>query len=225
MFGVKGGIFMTEPFIQALMHKIRPRHSKEMIHSEADEVGDYLKRALVIFETEGQYYLPLRENSALLQDLISVYAKLDALSLENLNEESFLQALTPGEESLESILEIGIGKFQEGLTKDALSVFSFLTLICPDESEYWYRLGLIAHDEGHYKLALNFYSLAISLPGNLIAPHLFSSECHWNLKNHALAQKELATAKALLLKNPDETELIPYFYELQGLLAADSSGN
>jgi tetratricopeptide (TPR) repeat protein len=96
------------------------------------------------------------------------------------------------------------------LLKDSFDVFSFLTLVCPDEPEYWYRMGLVAHKDEQHELALRALHVASDLDEDFLEPHIFSTECYLDLKEYAEARQELNEAKDCLahLENQSWAETI-----------------
>lgn len=162
--------------------------------ADLTEFGEHIHQAVEILRS-GQRYLEKDEFNQLILSLDEISRKLKLLNLKNLTDESLINALAVPEPSALNILKIAIDKFSEGLTGDSLSVFSFLTLVCPDEPEYWYRMGLVAHKDGKNELALKAFHAASSLDNDFIEPHIFSTECHLDLREYDEAGQELNEAK------------------------------
>lgn len=177
--------------------------------ADLSEFGEHIQHAVEIIRS-GERYLEKEAFIQLNLSLDEISRKIRLLDLENFTEESLKNALAIPDEAAANILKIGIDKFSEGLLQDSLDVFSFLTLVCPDEPEYWYRLGLVAHKDEQHEIALRALHVASDLDKNFLEPHIFSTECYLDLKEYAEARQELNVAKDCLahLENQSWAETI-----------------
>lgn len=165
--------------------------------SDLTEFGEHIHRAAEILRSS-ERYLEKDQFIQLNLSLDEINERLESLDFKDLSEEALMKALSISETSTASILKIGIDKFEEGLLKDSLDVFSFLTLVCPDEPDYLYRMGLVAHKDGQHELALRAFHAASALDKDFLEPHIFLTECYLNLKEFTEASHELNEAKHLM---------------------------
>lgn len=165
--------------------------------AELTEFGSRIQHAVELIRS-GQRYLEKEDFYQLNVALDEIHRKIESLDLINFTDESLKSALEVPDSAAQSILKIAIDKFSEGLLNDSLDVFSFLTLVCPDEPEYWYRMGLVAHKDGQNELALKAFEAASGLAGDFLESHVFAAECHIDLKEYHEAAQELEKAKNCL---------------------------
>lgn len=186
---------------EAILKKIEAEVRKA---ADLTEFGEHIQHAVEILRS-GQRYLEKEEFNQMNLSLDEINHKLNSLDLKNFTEESLKNALAIPDEAATSILKIGIDKFSEGLLKDSLDVFVFLTLLCPDEPEYWYRMGLVAHKDEQNELALRALHAASDLDKDFLEPHIFSTECYLDLKEYSEARQELDEAKNCLANQENQS--------------------
>lgn len=172
--------------------------------SDLTDFGKNISLAITIFRKEGIRYLEKENYNHLISALQTINEKIKSLNLKDLKEELIKKALEISEEVAISILKIGVDKFEEGVYKDSLAVFSFLTLVCPDEPEYWYRMGHVAHLDNQLELSIKAFHAAATLDQDLVEPHIFSAECHLELKEYAEAAYEIQEAKKWLESHKED---------------------
>lgn len=177
---------------EAALKKIEAEVRKE---ADLTEFGDHIEKGIYIIRNEGQKYLEKEEFDQLNVAIDEISRKIQALDLKNFTEESLQNALSISDLAAGSILKIAVDKFSQGLYQNALNIFSFLTLVCPDEPEYWYRMGLVAHKDGQHELAVKAFQAASNLDKDFLEPHIFAAESHIDLKEYEEAQQELNEAK------------------------------
>ena len=184
---------------------------EEEVRKSADlsEFLEHIHHGVKIIRS-GERYLEKEAFNRLSLSLEEIDRKIRQLDLKNITDESLKNALSIPEGSAESLLKIGVDKFSEGLLKECFDVFSFLTLVCPDEPEYWYRMGLVALKDEQYELAIRSFHVASELDKGFLEPHIFSTECYLDLKDYINARHELNEAKECLahLENQSFAETI-----------------
>lgn len=181
------GLLSEEAFLKKVESEVRDA-------ADLSEFGEHIHHAVEIIRS-GERYLEKDNYNLLNLSLDKISQEIRALDLKNFTEEALKNALAIPDEAATSILKIGIDKFSEGLLNDSLDVFSFLALVCPDEPEYWYRMGLVAHKNNQHELALRALHVASDLDKDFLEPHIFSTECYLDLKEYAEARHELDEAK------------------------------
>ena len=177
---------------EAVLKKIEAEVRKE---ADLTEFGEHIEQGIYIIRNEGQKYLEKEAFEQLNLAIDEISHKIQALDLKNFTEESLQNALSIPDPAANSILKIAIDKFSEGLHQNALNIFSFLTLVCPDEPEYWYRMGLVAHKDGQHELAVKAFQAATALNKDFLEPRIFAAESYIDLKEYDEAQQELSAAK------------------------------
>lgn len=168
------------------------------------DFGDRIQLSIDIIRKEGAEYLDGEAFSALIENLDLIAKNFQELDSENINDESLANSLEVTPSNSSSILKIGIEKFQTGLFLDSLAIFTFLTLLNPDDPDYWFKYGITAAHEGKYELALKAYEASSSFAPEFIGPYLFSAECCLALGQRDSAQQFLNKIKTLNELNSSE---------------------
>lgn len=180
------------------IEQLRKKIEKEVREaSDLSEFGDYITTALRLFRTEGSRYLEKEAFNNLLEGLNQLAIGIEALDLENLDNETFYETFEVLTKNTEDILKIGTLKYEEGLIRESLAVFTFLTLIQSHDSDFWYRMGLIAQEDKNMELALRAFNVALELNPQLIGPHIYGAMSLFNqgLKEEALEEIKAAKSK------------------------------
>lgn len=207
---------------QLLPRAVRREKLFEEVRKTLDfsELEKNVTTALKIFKDEGQRYLSETEYAALLQEIKQMGFRLKSLDVKNLDEERLKSVYDFSPECLNSILKIGVAKFNEGLLPECQSVLTFLTTIKADEPEYEYRLGLVAQKSGQYDIAVRAYEAATNLDPQLIEAHIFAAQCYLNIQQRDNAIKELDKAKNILKSTKVEQDWQEQISNIEILLAA-----
>ncbi len=86
---------------------------------------------------------------------------------------------------------------------DAADSFFVLTLLNPLSYEYWLSLGVCEQKAYNYDSALKAYSMASLLNLEEPVPHLYASQCLYNMNKHALASIAIELANTLTKGNTE----------------------
>lgn len=162
------------------------------------ELGAFIGDAINILQDKGLRYLTEEEYALLMEDLDQLHSKMIALKSNKLEEGSFKAAYSISNKSHILILKLGIAQFEEGCLTDSLAVLTFLTTLDIENSDYAYRLGIIAQKNKRYDLALLAYNTASNLDPTMVGAYLFATQCYLCSDQLEDASKELARAKNAL---------------------------
>lgn len=188
--------------------------------SDLSEFGTYIFTAVHIFRSEGTRYLEKEAYFALVEGLNQLSEKINQLNLENLSDDDIYGSFEVLLSSSYEILKIGTSKFDEGLVRDSLAIFSFLTLVQSKEPDFWYRMGLVAQKDNNIELALKAFGIAQELNPQLIGPHIYAAECLFNKGLNEEALEEVKLAKS---HKTNEEEWSEEISAIEALLAPPES--
>ena len=198
----------------------RAKLKNELLESiDLKELSSHHSAAIRILKNEGKSYLNDEENQALLIALDQMRDQLEKLDLRSLDDSSFRKALAISEDVHSLILGMGITAFTRELFSDSLSIFAFLSLIDPENPEYWYRLGLAAQQLEQYKLAIQAYAATANLAPEFIGVHIFSAQCYLKTGQRSAAQVEFAAAKEIEKKVGVEKDWASGLKDIENLIA------
>lgn len=158
---------------------------------ELPELSQQIDKALGLLFSEGSRYLSKETCEKLMSDLSDVNESFEEIGIQEASN-SNLEGLTP--DSMRAITEIALAKFEETRYEDCLALFSFLSMLNPGDSEYWFRMGIAAQKNNNIDLALRAYAATLELDPHNIGARLFSAEC-FALKN-LLDEAKIALASA-----------------------------
>ncbi len=178
---------------------LRHKELEQEIHdaSSLTEFGKYFSLAVNILLNEGEKHLENEENATLQKSLGELIQHIDNIDFE-LSDTILQDALKMDSNIGPYILKIGIDKYKKGNMNESLAIFLFLTLVNPDEPDYWFRFGLIAKKCENYPLALSAFATTSELAPDFIGSHIYSAHCHLKMHSKEEAMVELAGAKKIL---------------------------
>lgn len=182
------------------------------------ELGDIIASAINHLILDGNRYLSREEYEDLLKSLDLLADNLDELDLQGISEETALKVFAIPEETQGQILKISIAKFNEGLIQESFALLTFLTLLSPNEPDYWIRLGLVAQRIKKYDLASKAFSAAAELAPDFIGSHIFAADCYRLRDMPDQARDELTTAKAIYEKTDIHSEWHEQMASIESLL-------
>jgi tetratricopeptide (TPR) repeat protein len=162
------------------------------------ELSQAIEFSLALLKREGAHYLDLHTNEALQQAFISAMARIDSLNLADLHIDNFAQLLSLSQGNLQAIATVAIAKYRAEQFDAAQSLLIFLTILQPDNFDYWYRLGIAAQHCGNFPLALRAYAVALKLNDELPGAHLFSAVCFLKLKLREAAVTSSREAEVII---------------------------
>ncbi|MBA2369511.1 MAG: hypothetical protein H0V82_10885 [Candidatus Protochlamydia sp.] len=194
---------------------------KQEIIEEASfkEVSQNLSLAVKILMDEGSQVLEKEEYDDLLKSLVHINSNLDSLEPKHLNDESLQAALKIPDTCGRFILKIGVDKYSQGLVDESIALFLLLTIVNPDEPDYWFRLGLAAKKNQNYSLALNALATTTELAPEFIGAHIYAAHCHLKMYSKENALAEFAIAKEIQEKTQIEEKWLQSMNEVENLLA------
>lgn len=175
----------------------RAQKKSELIRQfKLKDNSNLILRAKNVFIEEGKRIL---DESKYYETLIAFYAlaeRLAKLDLESNLSENFQTILEVQNETLESIDFVSQHLFETGSYKDSQALNTLLFTLVPENSLYWYRAGLAAHNCEDFNFAIEAYVKASTIDPTLIGAFLFAAECfiRQGLKQEALQSIEKAKA-------------------------------
>ncbi len=172
------------------------REIKEAI--KLPELSEQIEKAIGLLTSEGSQKLSQEANQKLISELSAASSHLSNLGLQEAGNQT-LQSLTKiSDESMNSVAEIAMGKFEEALYGDSQALFSFLSILNPGYSEYWLRLGITAQKSGNSDLASRAYAATLALEPDNLGARLFGAECFIQRGLQDEAKVEVAAAKNII---------------------------
>jgi tetratricopeptide (TPR) repeat protein len=206
---------------------LNTRHAK--VEQEIRETIDctplsqQVTTAVTLLRDEGQIYLKKEDYEALMLDIRNLGFKMDSLDLDHLDAKQLKSAFTISAANLAALQQIGITKFSEKYFLESLAIFTFLTVLEPEQANYWYRLGLVAQKCEQYELALRAHAVVSELAPDFIGTRIFASQCYIEIQQLDQALIELNAAKNISKTVTVEAEWHKRIVDIEKLLAyADS---
>lgn len=185
--------------------KIGEELKESLTHSE---LNDYLITAVQVIKRDGKQYVEKEIYSKLLEEFTNANQILNTMGLEQTLTEDFSQILHLSSETITSLFNIAVAKFKEESFYDSLAIFVLLTVLQPDEFDFWYRTAIAAQACENYSLALDYYSIALILNPELIEARLFSVECYLKQGRASEAKQEYNEVEKLPLSDDNQNLLI-----------------
>jgi tetratricopeptide (TPR) repeat protein len=168
---------------------------------QATEVEQQIETAFTVLVREGKEALDAGEFEAMMNELSQIGEKMNAMSLDPPPEVNFQTLLSISEATMRSILKVAISKFANQQLDSALALFVFLTVLNPGHPEYWFRSGMVAHQNNKLDIALRSYQAAAELDPQLIGAPLLMAECYLRQDKKEEAKAAYAQAKAIAATN------------------------
>lgn len=203
--------------IQLISKEMRHARIRAELREQArlPELSKHLDSAFKILNGDAQKYLFEEEAHALNKDLKEAENALDKIDLNSTstNYKSFLDLK---DSTIDSIFKIAVEKFNRLEYSESLSLFVLLATLIPENSDYWFRSGILASKCQNYELALRFYTAARSLDNTLIEPLVFSIECliKQNMKEeakHSISELENIIKDQSSGATKDWNEILSYY--------------
>lgn len=152
----------------------------------SNEKLDFAEKEKLLKEiTAGQHHLKKMIESDQLVNEVEEGAK------------TFQQILGYSDLTLSLIYQLAMDHFNDKFDK-ASALFALLTLLDPNEHQYWLRYGMCLQVEGYWEEALNIFQLANATEPNDPLPYFFSSECYLEINDRAKALDSVNQALKLV---------------------------
>lgn len=161
------------------------------------ELDEFIETAMTTLIDEGREYLESATYEEMVADFKAATAELNQLNLDEDLPDDLNKILHISAKTIEAIYKIALAKFEEEKYAPALALFVLLTLLQPEDFDYWYRTGIIAQLCQNYKWAVNAYENAAICHPESIGARLFATECHLALNQRPEAEAEYAEAKKI----------------------------
>lgn len=191
----EGNPFQNQ-FLTSAMQRAR---IKEELKEQAklSELSSFITTSFKILITEGKTYLESKHWESMYEDLVQADDALNKTELPSLSTKNFKMLLRFTDSTITSIFTIAVAKFDETQYSNSLALFILLATLVPENSDFWSRSGMLAHECQYYEMAIRFFTAAQALDDSLLIPCLFSIDCY--LKLNMQQEAEAAYAKAIAI--------------------------
>ncbi len=161
------------------------------------EMSQQMKLAKKILKSEAKNYLSEESLQILNSDLATASERLAEIKIDEGGDSNIQNLIKMSDTSVDSIAQIAQEKYKEERLEECLSLFYLLTILNPENDEFWFRLGIIAQQCEKYELALRAYAVTFDLDPENLAAKLFSAECYIGLNRTDEALQEIEAVKKL----------------------------
>lgn len=161
------------------------------------ELSEQLSSAFSVI-SKGKKYVESTPYAIMIGEFAKATTHLDSVEIDKIYEHTLQTLLKISDTTMDSLTSIAIAKYEEGIFLESLAVYSLLSTLAPENSNYWYRVGITAHKCEKYELALKAYSVACIFDPLLIGARVFASECYLTLGEFKDAETEFIEAKKIL---------------------------
>ncbi len=201
------------------------RHDKIKEDLKADaqlpELSILLECAIKILSTEdSKHYLDLRDYEKMVKQFSEAGDYIEKIDLTKPIEEDYASLLHFDDSTMQSIFKIAQEKYNENKIEESFSIFALLSTLKPETFDYWYRMGIIAHQMQQYAFALKAFTNATYFYPDLLGSRIFSADCHLKLGQIENAKTELNEAKILMEKEQPESYWLDLYSQFENNLKA-----
>ncbi|MBA2368190.1 MAG: tetratricopeptide repeat protein [Candidatus Protochlamydia sp.] len=171
------------------------RHSKlrEEIKSQAQskELSDYLNLALETLKTDGVCYVHNVDYESMMNQFSEANENLNKVDINHPLEQNYRHILHFSDSTMQSIFKIAQAEYSNNKFEESLSIFAFLSFLEPEDPDYWYRFGVLAHQLKRYEAALTSFTNSLSLDANFLEARIYTAYCHLKLGQLGEAKDDL----------------------------------
>ncbi|MBA3237070.1 MAG: tetratricopeptide repeat protein [Parachlamydiaceae bacterium] len=182
-----------------------------------DELSQLLESAVKLLMSEGPSYLSEKAYRLLVSEFSTIQHKIKNINLEQLNNVNMSSVVEISDESLNAIADVAAEKYSKELYLDCLSLYTLLSVLNSEQSEYWFRLAIAAQKFGNLDLATRAYTTAATLDPKHIGARLFAAECYIQRNLLTEAKAEFNAAEEIVRNNEIEKkwlDLLPLIKSL-----------
>ncbi|MBA3238364.1 MAG: hypothetical protein H0T62_08490 [Parachlamydiaceae bacterium] len=158
---------------------------------ESEELSRYLKIAIDSLIKDGSHCTELTEYEDMQVQFFEAIGYLNELDVTKPMEENLQKILHISDSVMATAIKIAQYEYEENRLEESLSIFAFLSLLNPEDPDYWYRLGIVTYQLQHFELALRAFTNATSLDISFIETRIYSAECYTRLNRLNEAKEEL----------------------------------
>lgn len=159
------------------------------------EYKEYAEAAIRIIDAEGPKYMKKQQFETLQEEFINTKNKLETLDPNTIDTMAFQELHCISETSREVLVLFAIDFFKESKFSDCLSICTLLILLHPENSNYWLRAAMAAHQNGNMSLAIKNYKSAVEIDSSLLTAHLLEVDCYLKLELYEEAKAEYIIAQ------------------------------
>lgn len=180
------------------------------------ELNDHIGAALTLLNNdECTRYISLDDfNEMKKQFKKSTYYLSNFKFSKSLNI-NYAEILHIKEKTLDDILKIAVHMFNEKRVGDCMSLLVLLTVLKPEDFDYWFRLGIAAHQLENYPLAIKAFTSSLHLNPEYLGAVIFLTSSYLKNNQNDLAKVEFGNAKNLMQKKPTDSEWKELFQEME----------
>lgn len=200
---------------------VRKARMKEMLKSvtELPELSKQIELAFKILASSSRYLEP-EENKNMVDQFSTMDLFVQNIDLEKFSAENLQAFFKISDAVMGSVKKVAITKFIEQEYSSCIALFALLSTLNPNNSDYWFRLGIAEQKCENFELAAHAYSMALEMNPNLVEAWLFSVECYLNTNERQKAAVALAEAKRVAKSVDVDDEWISLISEAEQILAA-----
>jgi len=182
------------------------------------ELDAYFTPSFDLLLSTGRDYLDPDANHEMQKTLSQIPEVIEKIDLDQEYTDSFQKLLGVSDGVMKSIVQIAQAQFEEEKFENCLSLFVVLSILAPENFDYWFRLGIAAQKAQKNDLALRAYRQAIDLNPKLVLALLFSVECYLSMDLSEQAKATLAEANRIAETTEIEGAWRPLLQEMNALL-------
>lgn len=197
----------------------RSRLKMELIElSKLSELSSQINLAFKTLVSEGQRYLDKDEYILIKNEFAAANDIINELDPKNQTTESYKTLLLLSDATIDAIFKIAVSTFKELRYHESLSLFILLTVLVPENTDYWYRAGILAQECENYELALRLYGAATSLEPSWVAPWIFSIDCYLKCGMQPEAKAAYSEAIKINEASPADNEWKELLIQYQSII-------
>jgi tetratricopeptide (TPR) repeat protein len=115
---------------------------------------------------------------------------------------------------MDSINSLALEMLNNAKTKEAVALFSLLSVLDPSWYRHWFYLGVAEQEEKQYDEAIKAYDKANEIVDNDPKAHLLAAECYLAKSDSYQARQHLDAANAIIQKQPNNPDWQDHYARL-----------
>lgn len=179
----------------------RRKRLEEEIKRELAEMYSWLephiKIAMQIIKSGEKLALDSKENQLLIDEFATMDEKFKQMEMQDTLSDDWTSNFSISDSCIEALIKEAHANFLAKNFNNCLALFALLSIQVPGEFEFWFRMGIAAHEMEDFDLALRAYTIAAALNPNEIGPRLLAAECHLRCERYDAAETEYLKAKEI----------------------------
>ncbi|MBS0656448.1 MAG: tetratricopeptide repeat protein [Verrucomicrobia bacterium] len=164
----------------------------------------------ILIDEHNKQYVDADDYEAMVQQFRDAGEYLENIEHTTIEEEDIVSLLHFTSSTLRAIFKIAQGQYNENNLRECLSIFTLLSTLDAEHADYWYRLGIVAHQLEEYTLALKAFTKATRLNAKILGSRVFLADIYVKLGSYEEAKAEFDQAVLLAEKETPE----PFWLDL-----------